>query len=292
MVTTTPSAPAQRDGLARWQAIVGTIVGAVLAQGGSLAFVMIGLLGLMAYHGKSTVNVQQLPGGAFVLTASALAASVFLLAVSVLTPTLARVPVRKALGLVGAPFWTYPAAVLGALALGPIGGVVHSLVKKAAPNLTLGTVDFLNDFASGHAAWVVWPLLAVMPALCEEIFFRGMLQRALGATPVAIIVSGVAFAVFHLDPHHVAAVLPVGLHMAWLAAKTGSTFVPITAHLTNNTLAVLALQLQPKAEASEPVPLWLVPPAIAAWALSVALVVWAMRRAKPAPLAGAAGERQ
>ncbi len=291
MVATPPSS-AERDGLARWQAIVGTVVGAVLAQGGSLVFVMVGLLGLMAYHGQSTSNVHQLPGGTLVLTASALAASLFLLGVSVLTPKLARVPVRKALGLVGAPFWTYPAAVMGALALGPLGSIVHAFVKKAAPHLTLGTVDFLNDFASGHAAWVVWPLLAVMPALCEEIFFRGMLQRALGKTPVAIVVSGVAFALFHLDPHHVAAVLPVGLYMAWLAATTGSTFVPITAHLTNNTLAVLALQAQPEAETTEPVPLWILAPAMAVWALSVALVVWAMRRDRSAPLAGTTGERR
>lgn len=278
-----PPPPAEkRDALKRWQAVVGAFVGGVVAQGGSLVFVVVGLGALMAYHGRTDVkNFQQLPGAPLVLTVSALAASVFLIGASVLTPWLAKVRVRSALGLVPAPFWTYPAAVLGALGLGPIGGMVLDAMKKLVPGWTLGTVDFLNDFAAGNAAWVVWPLLAVMPAVCEEVFFRGMLQRAFGPTPWAIAISAVAFALFHVDPHHAAAVLPVGIFLAWLAARTGSTLVPVVGHLTNNTVAVLALQLQDesvKAEPAENVPLWMLPPALAAVAAAVAIVLRATRR--------------
>lgn len=270
---------ATRDALARWQAVVGSILGGILAQGGSLLFVMIGVVFLAAVHGKSGSNVEDIPGATFVLTLSALAASLLLIVASILTPVLARVRVRGALGLTPAPAWTYVAAALGAVSLGPVGGVVHTVVKKLAPNLTLGTVDFLNDFALGHPAWVIWPVLALMPAISEEVFFRGMLQRALGTAPWAILVSGIAFALFHLDPHHAAAVLPVGLFMAWLAARTGSTFVPIIAHLTNNTLAVAALKLQNGAE-SDDVPLWMLPPSLLALAASVAIV---LRVTRPKP---------
>jgi membrane protease YdiL (CAAX protease family) len=242
-----------------------------------LLFVMIGVMALVAHHGKPDTSVQEIPGAQLVLTLSALTASLLLLGASVLTPVLARVRVRSALGLVSAPAWTYFAAALGAVGLGPIGSLVHGFVKKLAPNLTLGTVDFLNDFAVNHSLWVIWPLLALMPAVCEEVFFRGMLQRALGTTSVAILVSGVAFALFHLDPHHAAAVLPVGLFMAWLAARTGSTFVPIAAHLTNNTLAVAALKLQDGA-ASDDVPLWMLPPSLVACAVAVAIVLRVTRR--------------
>lgn len=277
--------------LKRWHAIVGTIAGGILAQGGSLVFVVAGLGVLMVYHGQTNAkDLQQIPGAPLVLTVSALAASVFLLAASFATPAIAKVRIRPALGLVSAPFWTFPAAALGALGLGPIGSLVHEGVKKIAPGWTLGTIDFLNDFAAGNAALIVWPLLAVMPAFCEEIFFRGMLQRALGTTRWAIIVSGVSFALFHLDPHHVAAVLPVGLYMAWLAARTGSTFVPIMAHLTNNSIAVIALQFQDASaaeKASDSVPLWILPPAIIAVLASVAIVRHAMRRRDAAASASA-----
>ncbi len=264
--------PERSDTLKRWQAVVGTLLGGILAQGGSLLFVMIGVMALVAYHGKTNTSVQEIPGAQLVLTLSALTASLLLLGASVLTPVLARVRVRSALGLVSAPAWTYFAAALGAVGLGPIGSLVHAFVKKLAPNLTLGSVDFLNDFAVSHSVWVIWPLLALMPAVCEEVFFRGLLQRPLGTAPWAILVSGVAFSLFHLDPHHAAAVLPVGLFMAWLAARTGSTFVPITAHLTNNTLAVAALKLQ-DGPARDDVPLWMLPPSLIACAVSIAIVL-------------------
>ena len=108
------------DSLERWQAVVGTIVGGIAAQGGSLVFVIIGLGALMAYHGQTSIqDIQQVPGAPLLLTISALAASVFLIATSLITPWLAKVRVRSALGLVSAPFWAYPAAILGALGFGP-----------------------------------------------------------------------------------------------------------------------------------------------------------------------------
>ncbi len=265
---------------------MGTIVGGVVAQGGSVVFVFIGLAALMAYHGQTNVkDIQAIPGAAAVLMVSALAASGFLLAASFGTPWLARVRIRSALGLHGAPLWTYPAAALGALGLGPIGALTLQAMEALVPGWTFGTVEYLNDFAAGHSVLLVWPLLAVMPAFCEELFFRGMLQRALGTAPWAIIISGLAFALFHLDPHHVAAVLPVGLYMAWLAARTGSTFVPIATHLTNNTVAVIALQFEDGTTleaATDDVPLWTIPPALIAVAVSIAVVVHVTRRAPPA----------
>ncbi len=270
------------SGLKRWQAVVGTLVGGVLAQGASFVFLVIGVLGLMAYHNSSNVNdIQKFPGAPIVFATSALTASVFLLVASFGTVWLAKVDMRHALGLVRAPVWTYPAAALGALGLGPIGSTLHEGVEKIAPNLTFGTIDFLNDFASSNTALIAFPLLAIMPAFSEEIFFRGMLQRALGKGTKAILLSGVVFAFFHLDPHHVVAVLPIGLYMAWLGARSESTFVPIVAHLTNNSIAVIALQLQDKIETTteQSVPLWMLIPSTLATIASIA-VVWYVTKTK------------
>ena len=85
------------------------------------------------------------------------------------------------------------------------------------------------------------PFLAVMPALGEELLCRGVLQRSIRTPWVAILVSAVFFAGLHFDPLHVAGVLPLGFYLAWLGHRTGSVWVPVTAHFANNLAATLAM---------------------------------------------------
>ncbi|MCU0692436.1 MAG: CPBP family intramembrane metalloprotease, partial [Polyangiaceae bacterium] len=96
----------------------------------------------------------------------------------------------------------------------------------------------------------------------------------------ALLVSACAFAAFHLDPHQVVATLPLGLYLAWLAARTGSTWVPVTAHLTNNTLAVVAarhLDNEQPSGAHLQLPLWTL--AVGALFLTVSCAM--VRRGSP-----------
>ena len=65
--------------------------------------------------------------------------------------------------------------------------------------------------------------------IAEEVFFRGLIQRSAGFGKKAIVISALSFSFFHMDPHHIAGVLPLGFYLAWLGARTGSTLVPIVA---------------------------------------------------------------
>jgi membrane protease YdiL (CAAX protease family) len=161
-----------------------------------------------------------------------------LILVALLAPVLARVPLKEALGVRSASPVVFVAAALGTTALGPTGDLLMSLMDEVAPDLTLGSVPALNEAASRIALPLAWPAFALLPGLGEELLFRGLLQRAARRGAQAIVISGATFALFHVDPHHVIGVLPLGLFLAWVAERAG-VLVTAVAHVANNTAALL-----------------------------------------------------
>jgi len=91
----------------------------------------------------------------------------------------------------------------------------------------------------------LWPLLVglgLLPAFTEELVFRGMLARGLATylRPwVAVAISGVVFAAYHLDPAQMLGVLPLALALGLLAIRSGSVVPGMIAHLTNNVIALV-----------------------------------------------------
>ena len=85
-------------------------------------------------------------------------------------------------------------------------------------------------------------MMAMAPALCEEVFFRGYLQRHLerGCGIVwGIILTGVVFGAFHLRFSQLLPLVLLGIYMAYLSWRTGSLWVPILVHFVNNAFAVI-----------------------------------------------------
>lgn len=85
-------------------------------------------------------------------------------------------------------------------------------------------------------------VIALLPAFCEEFFFRGILYNAfegLGAV-LATVVTALYFALFHFDIRNFLGPLFLGILIAWYCKRTGSLFAGMLAHFTNNLLSVLA----------------------------------------------------
>ena len=82
---------------------------------------------------------------------------------------------------------------------------------------------------------------ALIPAVCEELLFRGWLQRALARRiggPFAVVLAAVAFGLIHgVERGPTAA--GFGLMLGWLALRSGSVAPAIAAHAAVNTAAVL-----------------------------------------------------
>jgi membrane protease YdiL (CAAX protease family) len=87
---------------------------------------------------------------------------------------------------------------------------------------------------------VLWVLfIGFAPGVCEELFFRGLVQRRLAAawSPVAAIgVTSVLFAIMHIDPPAAMLALVLGIWFGFVAWRMGSTWPTMTAHASVNAL--------------------------------------------------------
>ena len=172
------------------------------------------------------------------------------------------------------------------------GAGVMALWRTTLPASVLERFDVGQDLMSqGWSPALLLGLAAVLPALCEEIAFRGALQTALlrGRSPARAIAIGASiFAVVHFDPVRLPGVLLVGLAFGWLAWRTGSLWPPVLAHAVNNGAAVL-ISLQAagsEAGAADPTETLTAPEAVQVLAVGLALLtaaVSAARRWLPPP---------
>ncbi len=85
-------------------------------------------------------------------------------------------------------------------------------------------------------------LSALIPCVCEELFFRGMLQTELERVTdgrVAVAVTAMFFALFHLPAIKIPAMFTAGIAFGYVYLKTGRLEAAVTAHFVNNALAVI-----------------------------------------------------
>jgi len=84
-------------------------------------------------------------------------------------------------------------------------------------------------------------MIALTPALCEEVFFRGYVQRhferGIGVA-WGIVVTGLIFGLYHLRLTQVLPLSVLGVYLAYLTWRTGSLWIPIVVHFANNALGV------------------------------------------------------
>ena len=92
--------------------------------------------------------------------------------------------------------------------------------------------------------------IALVPALCEEIFFRGFIQTNIdksgirGTRPgIAITITSLCFAAMHLSPFNLPGLAVLGALFGWMVHRTRDLRVSMFAHLFNNGLILILLYL-------------------------------------------------
>lgn len=119
--------------------------------------------------------------------------------------------------------------------------VASVLVSRWFPNLPVSQKALRTDVAVASFPYLV-ATVALMPALCEELLFRGFILSsfALWKRPLAIACTGALFGFLHLDVAQMPMTALVGMALSWACLETGSVFVPVAMHAFNN-LALLAV---------------------------------------------------
>ncbi len=99
-----------------------------------------------------------------------------------------------------------------------------------------------NLIPKGMSSWELVFYAAVLPAICEELAFRGILlsglRRKLRPTPLIIGV-GLIFGIFHVTLYRLAPTAVLGMVLTAIALMTGSIFPGMLLHAGNNAIGVL-----------------------------------------------------
>ena len=85
-------------------------------------------------------------------------------------------------------------------------------------------------------------VMAVVPAFCEELYFRGTLQNIFSENRnkhAAIWIVAIIFSLIHFQMYGFIPRMILGALLGYLLVWSGSLWVPVIAHFTNNALAVL-----------------------------------------------------
>ena len=126
-------------------------------------------------------------------------------------------------------------------------------LNEALSNLVIRILNvpqrFLNIgqkvFTASSGSEFVWLIfvVAVTPAICEEFFFRGYAQRTLERTMgwKSILVTGVVFGLYHMQPLSLITLIGMGFLFGYLYYRSKSLFTSMSAHFTNNFLAIYFL---------------------------------------------------
>lgn len=91
-------------------------------------------------------------------------------------------------------------------------------------------------------------LIGGTAGICEEVMFRGVIQRSFEKFGIffSIAITAFLFGLFHMDFQKLIGTFLLGLLIGFIVYRTDSLFAGMFAHFSNNTLAVLMSHLSGK----------------------------------------------
>ncbi len=102
-------------------------------------------------------------------------------------------------------------------------------------------LDILASSSPIETALVVI-VVTIVPALCEETFFRGFAQKSLELKlrpALAIVITSIFFSIYHFNPYGMIPLFLLSVYLGFWAYKSQSIFISMTVHFLNNFFAVV-----------------------------------------------------
>lgn len=84
--------------------------------------------------------------------------------------------------------------------------------------------------------------ISIIPAFCEEVMFRGFIQRSFGfkyKPQIAAWLTAIFFALYHFNPYGLIPLAIIGFYLGFAAYSSQSLIIPIIIHFLNNFFAVM-----------------------------------------------------
>ena len=131
-----------------------------------------------------------------------------------------------------------PAALAGLLALGPVLAInyyYHGWILRALGRERIPLAERLLESGLGEPALIV--LICVLPAVIEEIAFRGLVQHWLHIAvrpATALMLASALFTLLHFSVVSAPYLFAVGMLLGWTKWKTGSLYPSMLIHFLHN----------------------------------------------------------
>lgn len=150
-----------------------------------------------------------------------------------------------ALGRAESRFWV--SGLLLGLSIWAIGAEIIALQEYVLPipKALIEQQAPMETLMKEQPIWWLMLVVAVVPAVVEEMCFRGMLLSSLrdnGKRWIGLLVTAAAFSMFHFLVYRLAITFVLGLMLAYLCWQSRSIWPGVLAHMMNNGFAVIRTQ--------------------------------------------------
>lgn len=146
------------------------------------------------------------------------------------------------------PLLALLAAGLLAFTLHPAVNLLQSIVMRVYP-ISEQMAELLQSIKlADDNLWLTLLVVAALPAICEELAFRGFILsglRHMGHKWTAIIISSVFFGAAHAIFQQSLIACLMGMIIGFIAVQTGSLLPGVLFHIIHNSMALLVQQFAP-----------------------------------------------
>lgn len=167
-------------------------------------------------------------------------------------------------------------------------GYLNSLIPipETFSDLQVSQYEMIEDFLSTDGIiWFGLLNIALIPAICEEVLFRGYILRAFEKSwgpVVAVLISGLVFGMFHIQLGNIFPLATLGVILALMTWLSGTLWPAVVAHFINNGAAVLVGSQYPELLFQEMTaetlpPLWVL---VVSIIFSISIVYWMINKSK------------
>lgn len=198
---------------------------------------------LLAVYGVTLIYVTTL-GSHFARLGTIVGPALFTLGIALIP--LAYVSARRLDFSLTFPFGRASRRELLSALMMTVGLVFLVLVATSALSVLfpsgMAGMNEVNATILGLPDWAALLTVAVLPAVCEELFFRGFALGSLcGVTGkwAAIGASAALFGIVHMDPFRIPIAAGVGVALGFVAWETRSLVLPMLMHATYNLSLVV-----------------------------------------------------
>lgn len=138
---------------------------------------------------------------------------------------------------------SFPVAKIPVILLLSISALIFSLTIKSVQDFVLPIhneqfMKFLQDLLKELPLWIMIIVFAVLPGICEELFFRGLILssfRKKMPPMTAVVWTALLFAVMHMDISRLSFTFVMGVFLGVVLLRTKNILVPIAIHILCNT---------------------------------------------------------